>query len=110
MVTNLAWGFSFLPEIDSISGSPIFPDPDDYSNVRFITSRTWESSESLIPQQTVTANPRPFKCRIMPRSEAHLRLIDENFVTSASALKVFELDLNEEDKLFNAKYRDLDVL
>jgi len=54
----------------------------------------------------VTATPKEYPVRITPRSAQHKDVIDKQFASAAGILSQFELEISDEDKAFNATYRD----
>ncbi|KAF8649385.1 hypothetical protein AX16_005826 [Volvariella volvacea WC 439] len=91
MEMNLAlwvWAFDFLPHIDPKTGKEVFPDLDKHS-------------------PGITAIPDFCPIRIKPRSQNHIDLIQKEFTSVAEHLAPYELDLPEEDRRWNAKYRDI---
>ncbi|KAF8889650.1 cytochrome P450 [Infundibulicybe gibba] len=86
-VANFVWGFNFFPAFDPLTGKEKYPSFDDHST-------------------GVTATPRPFPLRIVPRSAHHMKLIDMQFSTAADVLSAYELEITAEDRMFNSKYRD----
>ncbi|KAK6995986.1 putative cytochrome P450 [Favolaschia claudopus] len=82
---NLLWAFKFLPAVDS-NGIPI---PVD----------TWAYSKGI------ASAPLPFRCRVVPRSEGKIKIIQREFVEAAATLSKFEVDLSEADKEYLRKAR-----
>ncbi|KAF8882390.1 cytochrome P450 [Infundibulicybe gibba] len=86
-VANFIWGFQFLPALDAKTGKEIYPSLDDYTT-------------------GVTATPKPFPIRIVPRSAHHKEVIKAQFSAAAHDLADFELEITDEDRAFNNAYRD----
>ncbi|KAK7052033.1 putative cytochrome P450 [Favolaschia claudopus] len=82
---NLVWAFNFTTDIDA-QGNPIVLDTFDYQN------------------GLLTA-PRPFKCKITPRSAEKVDLIKQEFLEAADIFSKFEFGLSEEDKEFVMRSR-----
>ncbi|KAJ7578030.1 cytochrome P450 [Mycena floridula] len=83
---NFIWAFRFLPHEDA-SGKKIYPDLSNYTT-------------------GITANPKPTKIRIEPRSQKHIEIIQRCFSETARPFAIYEQELTPEDREFNAKYRD----
>ncbi|KAJ7236781.1 hypothetical protein C8J57DRAFT_1087975, partial [Mycena rebaudengoi] len=55
--------------------------------------------------QGILAIPRPFRCKITPRSAEKAEIIEREFLESADTFSKFEFGLSQEDKEFVAKSR-----
>lgn len=86
-VARFIWAFEFSPALDA-AGNPVPPNIDAYSS-------------------GIAAPPLPFDCTIKPRSAQHLDVIKRTFAASAEFLTPFELELDAEDRKYNATHRDL---
>ncbi|KAJ7916803.1 cytochrome P450 [Mycena leptocephala] len=84
-VMNLLWAFDFNKDIDS-NGNPVEVDTMDY-----------------LPG--LTSKPRPFKCRIIPRTAEKAEIIEREFLEAADMFSKFEFDLTPEDQDYVAKSR-----
>ncbi|KAF8209627.1 cytochrome P450 [Mycena galopus ATCC 62051] len=80
---NLVWAFDFTIDVDA-DGNPIKLDTFDY-------------------QKGILAGPRPFKCKITPRSTERAELIEREFLEAADTFSKFEFGLSQEDQEFVAK-------
>ncbi|KIK00846.1 hypothetical protein K443DRAFT_678870 [Laccaria amethystina LaAM-08-1] len=86
-IANMIWGFDFAPAKDPVNGKEIRPSLDDHTT-------------------GVTATPKEYPVRITPRSAQHKDIIDKEFASAAGILSQFELEISDEDKVFNDTYRD----
>lgn len=55
--------------------------------------------------QGLTSKPRPFKCRIIPRTAEKAEIIEHEFLEAADMFSKFEFDLTPEDQDYVAKLR-----
>ncbi|KAJ6516924.1 cytochrome P450 [Mycena vitilis] len=90
-VMNLLWAFNFHQDVD-IGGSPV---------------ETFLLRSFL---QGFTSKPRPFKCRITPRTAEKAELIKRKFLDAANTFSKFEFGLREEDRAYVASSRGLGKL
>ncbi|KAJ7746427.1 cytochrome P450 [Mycena maculata] len=79
------WAFNFNMDIDA-AGNPIKLDTSAYLN-------------------GLATGPRPFKCRITPRSAEKAEIIRREFLGAADTFSKFEFGLSAEDKEYVAKSR-----
>ncbi|KAJ7235219.1 cytochrome P450 [Mycena rebaudengoi] len=63
------------------------------------------SCESTDLAQGILAIPRPFRCKITPRSAEKAEIIEREFLESADTFSKFEFGLSQEDREFVAKSR-----
>ncbi|KAJ6482546.1 cytochrome P450 [Mycena sanguinolenta] len=84
-VMNLLWAFDFDKAVDA-NGSPIEVDTMDYLS-------------------GLSAKPRPFKCRITPRTPEKAEIIELELLNAIEMLSKFEFDLCPEDQEYIAKTR-----
>ncbi|KAK7016903.1 hypothetical protein R3P38DRAFT_2988185 [Favolaschia claudopus] len=82
---NFVWAFNFTPDTDA-QGNPIHLDTFDYT-------------------KGIGTSPRPFKCKITPRSAEKADLIKQEFLEAANTFSKFEFGLSEEDKEFVMRSR-----
>ncbi|KAJ7843055.1 cytochrome P450 [Mycena olivaceomarginata] len=82
---NLVWAFNFTTDTDA-EGNPIELDTFDY-------------------QKGILTGPRPFKCKISPRSVEKAEIIEREFLEAADTFSKFEFGLSSEDKEFVANSR-----
>ncbi|KAK7019954.1 putative cytochrome P450 [Favolaschia claudopus] len=82
---NFVWAFNFTADIDA-QGNPILLDTFDY-------------------MKGILTGPRPFKCKITPRSAEKAEIIEHEFLEAADTFSKFEFGLSEEDKQFVARSR-----
>jgi len=82
---NLVWAFNFSTEPDA-QGNPVKLDTFDY-------------------QKGILSAPRPFKCKIAPRSMEKAEIIEREFLEAADTFSKFEFGLSREDKAFVAESR-----
>ncbi|KAF8176366.1 cytochrome P450, partial [Mycena galopus ATCC 62051] len=82
---NLVWAFDFTTDTDA-DGNAIKLDTFDY-------------------EKGVLTGPRPFKCKITPRSAERAELIEREFLEAADTFSKFEFGLSAEDQEFVAKSR-----
>ncbi|KAJ7279289.1 cytochrome P450 [Mycena rebaudengoi] len=82
---NLVWAFNFETDTDS-NGNPVKLDTFDYY-------------KGLLPI------PRPFRCKITPRSAKKAEIIEREFLEAADTFSKFEFGLSREDKEFVANSR-----
>ncbi|KAF7369266.1 putative cytochrome P450 [Mycena venus] len=82
---NLVWAFNFTTELDG-EGNPVKLDTFDY-------------------QKGILTAPRPFKCKITPRSTEKAELIEREFLEAADTFSKFEFGISPEDKAFVAESR-----
>jgi hypothetical protein len=66
-MAKLVWGFDFLPPIDPASGKEV---PRAQIDSEVATAYT----------DGVSTGPKPFRCRIIPRSAKHLEIIKRDFL------------------------------
>ncbi|KAJ6594846.1 cytochrome P450 [Mycena capillaripes] len=76
---NLLWAFDFKPALDA-DGNPVPPDIFAYN-------------------KGASTAPKPFKCRISPRTPEKARIIESEFLGAAGTFSKFEVGLSSEDKL-----------
>ncbi|KIY51316.1 cytochrome P450 [Fistulina hepatica ATCC 64428] len=81
------WGFHIKPALDPLTGKEV---PVDIT--RF--------------EPGITATPLPFPCRFVARSKEHVEVLQQEFQRAADVMRPYELELCEEDRIYNAKYRD----
>ncbi|KAJ7677806.1 cytochrome P450 [Mycena polygramma] len=77
---NLVWAFNFAAQKDA-AGNPVELDTFAY-------------------QKGLLTNPKPFKCKITPRSAAKAEIIRHEFLEAESTFARFEFGLSPEDKEF----------
>ncbi|KAJ6568936.1 cytochrome P450 [Mycena capillaripes] len=82
---NLLWAFDFKSALDA-NGDPVAPD-------------IWAYGKGA------TTIPKPFKCRITPRTSEKARIIESEFLEAADTFSKFEMGLSAEDRAFVAKSR-----
>jgi len=82
---NLLWAFDFTPDIDAAGNR--------------VPADTWAYNEG------VATGPLPFKCRITPRTQEKVKIIQREFLGAADTFAKFEVGLSPEDKEFVAKSR-----
>ncbi|KAF7328682.1 putative cytochrome P450 [Mycena sanguinolenta] len=82
---NLVWAFNFTADTDA-GGNPIKLDTFDY-------------------ERGILTGPRPFKCKITPRSKEKAEIIERAFADAGDTFSKFEVGLSPEDKEFVAKSR-----
>ncbi|KAJ6482554.1 cytochrome P450 [Mycena sanguinolenta] len=82
---NFVWAFDFTTDTDA-EGNPIKLDTFDY-------------------ERGILTGPRPFKCKITPRSKEKAEIIERAFVDAEDTFSKFEFGLSPEDKEFVAKSR-----
>jgi len=87
-IANFVWAFNFLPALDPATKKPAFPSLWNYAT-------------------GITATPLPFQCRIEPRSQQHVELIQMQFTKVAEHLTPFELEISADDAAFNRQDRDI---
>lgn len=71
IVAKLIWAFEIKEPVDAATGKTITLDPEDYS-------------------AGLLHAPNPFKVTFKPRSEAHVRIIEEEYAKSLSDLAAFD--------------------
>jgi len=86
-IVNLLWAFNFLKLANAETGETIEPDVRDFGT-------------------DIAISPRPFQCRIVPRSEKHAELVREEFLRASDAFEPFEGRLSPDDKAFVNKQRE----
>ncbi|KAF7369282.1 putative cytochrome P450 [Mycena venus] len=79
---NLVWAFNFTTELDG-EGNPVKLDTFDYQK----------------------RAPRPFKCKVTPRSTEKAELIEREFLEAADTFSKVEFGISPEDKAFVAESR-----
>ncbi|KAJ7621343.1 cytochrome P450 [Roridomyces roridus] len=77
---NFIWAFDFKPALDA-AGEPIKADLSAYS-------------------KGLTSGPIPFECRISPRSQGKIDIIEREFVDATAVFEKFEYGLSPEDQEF----------
>ncbi|KAJ7279406.1 cytochrome P450 [Mycena rebaudengoi] len=82
---NLVWAFNFETDTDS-AGNRIELDTFDY-------------------QKGILQAPRPFRCKITPRSAEKAEIIEREFLEAADTFSKFEVGLSQEDRDFVARSR-----
>ncbi|KAF7328683.1 putative cytochrome P450 [Mycena sanguinolenta] len=82
---NFVWAFNFTADTDA-EGNPIKLDTFDY-------------------ERGILTGPRPFKCKITPRSKEKAEMIERAFLDAGDTFSKFEFGLSPEDKEFVAKSR-----
>ncbi|KAF8176369.1 cytochrome P450 [Mycena galopus ATCC 62051] len=82
---KLLWAFNFTTDTDA-DDNPIKLDTFDY-------------------EKGILTGPRPFKCKITPRSTERAELIEHEFLEAADTFSKFEFGLSPEDQEFVAKSR-----
>ncbi len=65
-MSKLVWGFNFLPPIDPKTGKEV---PISQIDSDVVTAYT----------DGVSTGPKPYKCRIMPRSAKHVEVINRDY-------------------------------
>ncbi|KAK7042226.1 putative cytochrome P450 [Favolaschia claudopus] len=82
---NFVWAFNFTADTDA-QGNPILLNTFDY-------------------QKGLLTGPRPFKCKITPRSVEKAEIIEHEFLEAADTFSKFEFGLSGEDKEFVMRSR-----
>ncbi|KAJ7234772.1 cytochrome P450 [Mycena haematopus] len=82
---NLVWAFNFTTDTDA-EGNPIKLNTLDY-------------------QRGILTGPKPFRCKITPRSTEKAEIIERTFLDAADTFSKFEYGLSPEDREFVAKSR-----
>ncbi|PBK75563.1 cytochrome P450 [Armillaria solidipes] len=83
---NLIWAFQFSPAKDPVTGATLPIDIFDY-------------------EKGILTAPRPFQCRITPRSEGKAKLIKRAFLDAEDVFVKFESGITAEDKEWVERYR-----
>jgi hypothetical protein len=99
---NLVWAFNFETDTDS-GGNPIKLDTFDYQKVNWL----YPILQAYVTKiaQGLLAVPRPFRCKITPRSAEKAEIIEREFLEAADTFSKFEVGLSQEDRGFVAKSR-----
>ncbi|KAF7377422.1 putative cytochrome P450 [Mycena sanguinolenta] len=82
---NFVWAFNFTADTDA-EGNPIRLDTFNF-------------------ERGISTKPRPFKCKITPRSKEKAEIIERAFVDAGDTFSKFEVGLSPEDKEFVVKSR-----
>ncbi|KAG7451082.1 cytochrome P450 [Guyanagaster necrorhizus] len=82
---NLIRGFQFSPATDSVTDAIVLVDITDY-------------------EKGILTAPRPFQCRITPRSDCKIKLIKRAFLNAEDVFAKFESRITAEDKEYVKRY------
>ena len=95
---RLLWAFDFHPAIDQVTGQPIKPNLEDYTSVRSHSYHLISAFNRHCSYQDITLAPRPFRCRIVPRSPQRAHVVRRSFVDATNTLRLFEDGLTDNEK------------
>lgn len=100
---NLIWAFQFSPAKDPVTGATLPIDIFDYEKV--CSARPFNDPARTATTQGILTAPRPFQCRIIPRSEGKAKLIKRAFLDAEDVFVKFESGITAEDKEWVERYR-----
>ncbi|TFY56900.1 hypothetical protein EVG20_g8751 [Dentipellis fragilis] len=82
------WAFKFSSPLDPATGKP---KPVDLTRIK----------------DGLAIAPLPFDCDIVPRAKERADVLQQEFARAAEFLRPLELEITDEDKKYNATYRDV---
>ncbi|KAA1475646.1 cytochrome P450 [Dentipellis sp. KUC8613] len=82
------WAFEFSSPLDRATGKP---KPVDLTRIK----------------DGLALAPLPFECDIVPRAKERTDVLQQEFARAAEFLRPLELEITEEDRKYNATYRDM---